>query len=305
MPPAWVRATAAVVRHLPAGRYRLMDNICRRPPAAFLMQMSADFGKVIFRCDLRDAISREVCFTGRYEPLETMLVQAILRAGMTFVDVGANWGYFTFLAAHLIGKSGRVISLEPDPRLFEALQESLERNDLKQVVALQVAAGSRSDVLSLAGYDEAGNNFGVSRVISNERANEKVFAVSSRPLDELFDEAKLSVIDLLKMDIEGYEGFALTGMSRSLKGGRVKRILLELHPAQLAEHGHSAEEIVKQLRGFDYCAWRLDHSPLITRQAAYSKHIDFKTFLQPFEEGQPLDEWPHLILTAPDVELQW
>ncbi|MBC7911872.1 MAG: FkbM family methyltransferase [Pyrinomonadaceae bacterium] len=303
--PAWVRATAAVVRYLPAGRYRLMNQICRRPPEAFLMKMPEEFGGVIFKCDLHDAISREVCFTGRYEPQETMLVQAILRPGMTFVDVGANWGYFTFLAAHLVGKSGRVISVEPDPRLFKALQESIERNDLEQVAAVQVAAGSGSGVLNLAGYDDAGSNFGVSRVISKEHTDEKVFAVASRPLDELIDEANLSVIDLLKMDIEGYEGFALMGMARTLKERRVKRILLELHPAQLAEHGQSAAEIIEQLRGFGYCAWRLNHSPQVTRHAAYSKHIDLKTFLQPFDEGQPLDVWSHLLWTAPDVELQW
>ena len=54
--------------------------------------MPADFGACCFQCDLRDGIMREVCLTGRYEPQETALLQQILQPGMTFVDVGANWG---------------------------------------------------------------------------------------------------------------------------------------------------------------------------------------------------------------------
>ena len=65
------------------------------------MRLPWDAGGYWFECDPRDAIAREVCFTGRYEPQETALVRTILRPGMSFVDVGANWGYFTLLAAWL------------------------------------------------------------------------------------------------------------------------------------------------------------------------------------------------------------
>src|SRR5262249_13205461 len=126
--PAWVRMAKTLISQLPAGRYRAINCICHRPPPAFLTQMPEDLGGDSFECDLRDAISREVCFTGRYEPQETALVRSILRPGMSFVDVGANWGYFTLLAAHLVGKGGRVISLEPDPRLFPILQRNVTRN---------------------------------------------------------------------------------------------------------------------------------------------------------------------------------
>jgi len=104
--PAWVRMAAVVIRRLPAGRFRLINKMCRRPPPAFLMSMPSEMGGFTFLCDLRDAISREVCFVGRYEPLETSIVESILRPGMVFIDVGANWGYFTLFAAHLVGKGG-------------------------------------------------------------------------------------------------------------------------------------------------------------------------------------------------------
>ena len=107
--PAWVRLMAKVIPKLPAGRYKAIHRLCRRPPSAFLMYMPEEMGGYAFHCDLRDGISREVCFTGYYEPQETALVRSILRPGMSFVDVGANWGYYTLLAANLVGSKGRVL----------------------------------------------------------------------------------------------------------------------------------------------------------------------------------------------------
>jgi len=304
MPPMWVRVAGAMIRRLPAGRYRVINEICRRPPSAFLMPMSAEMGGFTFRCDLRDAISREVCFTGRYEPQETSLVQSILRPGMTFVDVGANWGYFTLLAAHLVGKGGRVVSLEPDPRLFPILQESLIRNQLEQVIALQVAAASEDGTLKLAGYNESGDNFGISRIVG-EGERETTFDVMARPLDKVFDDLGIHNIDLLKMDIEGFEGYALLGLENSLRHLLIKRLLIELHPAEIAGHGQSVKEIIRRLRGFGYQAWQLDHSKDASRRAAYDKHRDFKSSLRPFDEHAELDDWPHLLWTMPGLEPLW
>src|SRR3989441_6546498 len=166
--PAWVQLAAGIIQRLPAGRYRIMDWICLRPPQAFWMRMLGELGKYSFKCNLRDAICREVCFTGGYEPQETALARGILRPGMCFLGVGANWGYFTLLAAHLVGTGGRVISLEPDPRLFSILLESLIRNEVDQATALPLAAADSRGVLLLAGYRESGGNFGVSRVIANQ-----------------------------------------------------------------------------------------------------------------------------------------
>src|SRR6266478_1482635 len=120
--PLWVRVAAWIVRVLPLGRYRVM-RVLPRSSAPFRMCLPKFRGGYSFRCDLNDAISREVCFTGQYEPQETMLMQALLSPGMTFVDVGANWGYHTLLAAALVQSGGRIVSLEPDPRVVAVLSE--------------------------------------------------------------------------------------------------------------------------------------------------------------------------------------
>jgi len=266
------------------------------------MRMPDEVGGYPFHCDLRDTISREVCFTGRYEPQETVLVRSILRPGMSFVDVGANWGYFTLVAASLVGPSGRVLSLEPDPRLFSILQENIRRSGLDQVTLMQLAAASQSGTLPLAGYSEDGGNFGISRIAANSGEHEKLFQVSSQSLDNILEQQGLSSVDLMKMDIEGAEAFAIAGLEKSLIRRKVKRLLLELHPVQLAEHGSTVSAVTEKLQSAGYRAWTIDHSSIATREAAYKKGISTNALLRPFDSSSQYDAWPHQLWLAPGID---
>src|SRR5579872_6955375 len=158
--PLWVRCAAKLIPCLPAGRYRAMNWICHSSRLRFFAQAPVELGGWQFLCDLRDSISKEVCFTGRYEILETKLLQRLLRSGMNFIDVGANWGYFSLLASHRIGPTGRVLALEPDPRMFEVLQANITRNSIENIFAKQIAAADTIDTRSFLGFNESEGNFG-------------------------------------------------------------------------------------------------------------------------------------------------
>jgi FkbM family methyltransferase len=299
LPPAplWVRGAAQFVRLLPFGRYRAIHTFPRRR-GAFRMRLPQTLGGYSFRCDLRDSISREVCFTGCYEPQETAILRTLLAPGMTFVDVGANWGYHTLLAAHLVGPTGRVLSLEPDPRSFAALQDNVEVNALRQVKALRVAAADTVGEVSLAGYQERDGNYGVSKIIMGDQLS-GTFAVESRPLDLVLQDEGIGQVEVLKMDIEGGEDLALRGLERSLKHHQIQRILLEVHPELLAERGRKTGEVLELLTRHGYQGWRIDHSPSATRRAAYAAQPAWQDLLQPLEPGGDLDSWPHLLWLAP------
>lgn len=301
--PAWVSLARMFVLRLPAGRYRALHWLGRRSSGAFLTRMPPTLGGSVFHCDLRDSIAREVCFTGRYEPQETALVQAVVRPGMTFVDVGANWGYFTLYGAHLVAAEGRVISLEPDPRLFAMLRDNIRRNELFQVSALPIAAADEAGTLTLAGYDEQSGNWGLSKVV-RQPAGAATFEVAAQPLDDLLDKMGVGSVAMVKMDIEGAEELALRGMQDGLAEQRYRCILLEVHPTILAERGCTVEEVYKPLLMAGYRAWRLDHSPQATRRAAYARTVRVTDFLQPADLDAALDAWPHLLWLAPALELE-
>ena len=98
------------------------------------------------------------------------------------VDVGANWGYFSLLAAAIVGREGRVISLEPDPRHFAALQANVRLNGFSQVRPIPKAAGAAYGVATLAGYDDGPANRGVSR-LGPASDGQPSFQVECVPID--------------------------------------------------------------------------------------------------------------------------
>lgn len=301
--PAWVRAASNVIRHLPAGRYQVMNYLSRRLPATFIRQMPSDKGGLLFECNLQDAIAREVCFTGCYEPQETALVRVMLKPGMTFVDVGANWGYFTLMGAGLIGDAGRVISFEPDPRLFRILDDNIKLNRLTYVTPVCAAAADVPGTLTLAAHDETSEKWGISKLVEHPTAEMRTFSVPARPVDATLDDHDIGEVDLLKMDIEGAEELALIGMREGLMKHRYRRILLEIHPTILAERHRAVQDVLNLLTSKGYRGWWIDFSPEATRRAAYNPSLKLSDYMQEID-GVPsdLDTWCHTLWLAPNVD---
>ena len=303
--PAWVRWGGRGLRLLPRGRYVLMNWLCRRPSDLFDSPLRVAGGGVRFVCDLEDGIAREACFMGYYEPQETVLVRHLLRTGMTFVDAGANWGYFTLLAALIVGPAGRVVSFEPHPSLHHLLEQNVALNNFTWATPLPVAVAGAEGEMNLAGFESGSTNRGVSRLTGEAAPRAPNFRVRTAPLSTTLDAQGIGHVDLLKMDIEGGEGAALSAMDEELKGARYKRILLELHPIALREQGIDAKSLIEKLLGFGYRAWRLDHSQTAFRRAVYSLPASPAEFLEPFDRRTPLDAWPHFLFLAPGVEPSW
>ena len=296
--PLHMRALAWAVRRLPAGRWRVMDR-APRGGGRFDARLPADAGGFRFACDLRDLIAREVFFTGAYGPQETAILRTVLRPGASFVDVGANWGYFTLLAAHLVGERGRVAAIEPDPRLFALLAANVAANGLARVSAVQAAAAERDEALTLAGHAEEGGNWGVSSLVA--AGDGPRFEVRGRPVDDVMDELGMDGVELLKMDIEGAEDVALRGMAEGLARGRYRRVLVELHPSLHPRGAALADDVAAMFEAAGYRGWSVDSSPAATRAAAYARRPDARALLGPLARSAG-DAWPHQLWAAPGVE---
>jgi len=270
------------------------------PARCFVAESPRHDARFRFACDLRDAIQREVFFMGRYEPQETALIEHFIKPGSVFVDVGANWGYFSLLAASRAGASGRVVAFEPDPRLVSILKRNIDLNGFNCVSAVQAAAADRTAELQLEGYDESNANHGVSKLNSGIILAEKnVFTVVARKVDDVLDEMGVDHVDLVKMDIEGAEDLALRGMDAGLKRGRFAALVLEIHPVQLAEKGRTVRDALDVLLVNGYSGWSVKHSFDDTRRAAYSQKLNVKDWLQQWSSETPLDSWPHMVWLAP------
>lgn len=300
-PPLWARLGSGLVRRLPLARYRLMGWLGRFRAPPFLAPLGVS-PELWFECDLRNGLAREVFFTGQYEPQETALLRALLRPGQVFVDVGAHWGYFSLLAIHLVGAAGRVVAIEADPRIHATLSRNLALNRRPGLSAHHVAIAAEAGQISLCGYDEANENWGLSRITGASGPSARpVFMVPATPLDAFLDAQGVGEVDLVKMDIEGAEGFALRGMTAGLARHRYRRLLLELHPAELRDHGIEPGTVVQQLLDAGYRGLSVDHSPAASRAAAYARSIDLSRYVSALDPHRPLDAWPHTLWLAPGV----
>jgi FkbM family methyltransferase len=169
---------------------------------------------------------------GIYEEPLTRLLQALLHEGDTFVDLGANEGYFSVLAGTLIGK-GRVFAIEPQSRLQKVLKRNLELNNLRNVQVEPLAiADIEGDVDLLL---RPSTNSGASGLIRHWRFGRAHERVPATTLDRFFSDRRINRVRLLKVDCEGAETFVFRKADAVLAGNIIEYIVLDFHPAIIGD----------------------------------------------------------------------
>jgi len=105
-------------------------------------------------CDLKDHIQRQIYYFGAFEPIEAYLFSQLLEPGMIVIDVGANLGQYTLIAAKAVGSSGKIYAFEPVPSNFEMLSRYVYRNNLNSVVKLEnLGLWNKNELLKFSLYD--------------------------------------------------------------------------------------------------------------------------------------------------------
>jgi FkbM family methyltransferase len=183
--------------------------------------------------DTADVTGRVLATSGVWEPGVTALFRQLIRPGDVVVDVGANIGYFTILAARLVGLEGHVHALEPAPDTHAALVANIRRNGLGNVTAHAVAAAASTGTATL--HHARGVNAGASSLRSDP--GPRLGAVSAysvdvplRPLAELVPPEQRSRLRLVKIDVEGYEADVLEGLAPLFEEGHRPSLVIEMHP---------------------------------------------------------------------------
>lgn len=188
--------------------------------------------------------SLELSIFRSYEPFETSLLSAEIRPGMTIVDVGANIGYYTLLFSKLTGESGRVYAFEPEPQNFALLQQNLARNGRTNVQVFNLAASDQGGESFLYLSTE---NHGDHQAYLSDCERQKV-RITMTPLDDCVT----GPIDLVKMDVQGFEAHVLDGMRSIIATSPRLTIFTEFWPEGLRRAGSDAAEFLASLRACDF-----------------------------------------------------
>jgi FkbM family methyltransferase len=193
----------------------------------------------------------------QYEPDVTAFLKDRLQPGFTFVDVGANVGYFTILAAKLLGRTGRTIAIECNSRNCELIYLNLHHNSIENALVYQFAVSDAQKLLSLtAGFSNG--------EVDELRDDQDALIVPAVTLDFLLQNEPR--IDIIKMDIEGSEAKAWRGMQQTIRKHH-PTIVMELFPALLERHSRtSTTDFLDQIFSAGYFATILRTSDMDNEQ---------------------------------------
>jgi FkbM family methyltransferase len=189
---------------------------------------------------------------GSYEPAITQVLQSILSEGDTFIDVGANEGWFSLLASKAVGETGMVLGVEPQARLWEILIRNLVLNDCHNCRLVPYAVGSTESEVDLILHPWI-NNGATTLVASNRRRHfrrQKARMLRLDTIARMYSDGRR--IKLVKIDCEGYELEAVKGASHLLHSRLIQNLLIEYHPDQLRRLGQSKDDIGSYLGKYGY-----------------------------------------------------
>jgi FkbM family methyltransferase len=189
-------------------------------------------------------------------------IKAHLPRGGTFWDVGANIGLFSLFASKIVGPSGHVVSFEPSPQVVTLLRGNADGQNIK---VLPYGIGSADTLRSFAAQGTSSASSFVEDVTAINRRHQPDQAIEQVTvrmckLDTLLDFSLSPNPTLVKIDIEGFELEALKGADRLLSSARPK-LIIEIHPRQLAMSGGSEDEIFELLRDHRYSWLVIDRNP--------------------------------------------
>ena len=171
-----------------------------------------------------------------------------VKVGDNVVDLGANVGYFTLILAKLVGPTGKVFAFEPDPRNLTLLKKNIEYNNYKNVIIVPKAVSNVNDKCTLYVGQKT---FGQNKIYKPEKTRTQKFIPTDSEtirLDDFFKANNLlNKISFIKMDIEGAEVLALSGMKKILKLNKNIKIFTEVEISYLEDAGSSYDQFIDLL----------------------------------------------------------
>jgi FkbM family methyltransferase len=199
-----------------------------------LIEVDTQVGRLFAHRD-DEVITANLIRWGVWEAQETQFLRTLLRPGDTFVDVGANIGYFSVLGAGCIGSRGYLIAFEPEPRNLELLRMNLARHLVRpNATVFPVAAYSHPCQLTLV-MNEAnrGDHFLAPHASSGVR-------VRCVRLDDVLPRS----VDVVKIDTQGFDHDVLAGLSQTIAANPALVVLTELSLTKLGGRRMDVDEVL-------------------------------------------------------------
>jgi len=202
-----------------------------------------------------DLIQRHIYFFGNWEPNISAWIEATLRPGDGFVDVGANIGHYSLLASRLVGDTGSVVAIEAAPSIHAWLDRHIALNGCRNVRTVAVAAAGERGVVKLY----AGNPGNIGKTSTIARTG-TCMDVPALPLAEILQESECARARIIKIDVEGAELQVLHGLVPLLPRLRPDvEIIMEIAATPAPESWPMRDEIFATMHAHGFSAFVFDN----------------------------------------------
>ncbi len=191
------------------------------------------------------------------ERFEIECWRRMILPGAVVADVGSNLGLFTLLAARSAGPEGHVHSFEPDPDNASVLARNIEANGYRNVTVHRAAVTDACGTIPLYLRAEHRGDHRIYRPPTREGRERSAIQVPAVTLDSIFGEGP--AIGAVKLDIQGAEGRAIAGMTRTLEANPDLRLMFEFWPDGLRQCGTDPEALLDGLRARGFSIQHIDN----------------------------------------------
>ncbi|GHM99860.1 hypothetical protein WSM22_13500 [Cytophagales bacterium WSM2-2] len=260
------------------GRYAL-DPIAKLVPMPHLFPKPswrlAERGGIKLRLDISDMVDWYAYFELKDSALEFILAR--IKKDFTVIDIGTNIGYVALRCAK-IAREGKVYGFEPSEYNFSKCQANIALNDFRNLEVSKIALGSQESVLKLETVSP--HNRGMNRVTDSSAGETETISVTT--LDQKVKDLKLTKVDFIKMDVEGYEMHVLEGATNIVSSFR-PIIFLEVNDTLLGNFGSSSNTLYHWLKNHGYAIYGIDKKKITSPDEIANKHLDLLAW--PVESG--------------------
>jgi FkbM family methyltransferase len=210
-------------------------------------------GNFNINVETKNFIDASIYYTGDYEPYLKKHFKNLIKKGDFILDIGANIGFHTLYFAELTGVNGKVFSFEPIPINFDALQRNIELNQFPQIKPVNKALGNINTQMNVHINQDA-QNPGAFNLFENGEKNTIIACIKG---DDYLAENKISKINFIKVDVEGFELEVFKGLTKTIQNSK-PIIIFEYDKNYQAKLNENPKAIIQFLANFSYQFFSID-----------------------------------------------
>lgn len=229
------------------GHWRMIRWLrCQQPESLGSGRRIRRLGQYWLVEDLENQVEEALFYGKTYDAQTLAMALRCVDKGSHIIDIGANIGFFSVILSRIVGESGCVVAFEPSPRFHPRLLANVKVNGLRNVIPIQLALADEAGhtrLISTHSSASVVSDFGMTPTRKDR--------VSTETLDRILSTLELPKLDLIKLDVDGYDHKVLRGAKETIHRFKPD-IIAELSDLTLEAAGTSSREMLRYLRFHDY-----------------------------------------------------